>query len=100
MGGVFPRDGSVRGPRAKRDPTGLLDQRGQFMERPLVDSPFEFHHFPDSIPIVDPSPLLEFRIGVYLEIDVCFVRRQPENVPSLLLADAKRLPITPDIALR
>lgn len=71
-------------------------QRSELAKCPLVDPAFKENDVPDSLPIVQPHPIVKFGSGVTIEPDALLIRAQLQQEPDLLLADAYRTPTTPD----
>lgn len=68
------------------------NQRGQFLERPLVNPPLEKNDLRRRGPEVHPAPILELGTVGSSKVQSCLLGPQAQQKPHLLLADALRLP--------
>ena len=71
----------------------------QLIERTRVDGAFEVDHLAHRSPVVDPAPALEFGLIGRVEMHAVLGSDQPQQKPALLLADAGRMAVAPDVLL-
>src|SRR5690554_1893094 len=99
------RGGSARGallpgatPAARsRPPRSALreQQRRELAECAAVHATFEKDYLAERLPVVYPTPAVEFRLLAGVEAKAVFAVDQPQHEPDLLLADAHRLAVAP-----
>ncbi len=77
----------------------LREHKGrQFPQCPSIDTALEEHHLTHRMPVAHPAPALKFRLVTTAQLKVGFVADEPQHVPDLLLADADRGAVSPDVA--
>ena len=59
----------------------------QLFQGPAVHFSFEENHLPGGMPVVDPSPAVEFGLAASVQFDGAFLSHQAQQEPNLFLAD-------------
>ncbi len=76
------------------------DQRRQFPERAAVDASLEVDDAVGGVPVPHPAPVVELRFLAPVETKVRLVAKYAQHEPALFLADAKRVAVAANEAVR
>src|SRR6185436_20515587 len=91
---------TARPPRRRRRRSGIgKRQRPELVQRLHVDRSLEIDDLLDGAPVVDPAAAVELGLGRQIETHAVRVRRELQQEPALLLADAERRPLTANVAI-
>lgn len=69
-------------------------QRGQLVQRLVVDMAFKRHDLGQGAPVIHPAPAIELRTVGGIQANAALTAHQPQQVPALLLTHAQRPGIT------
>src|ERR1700730_12425324 len=87
-------------PRGQGRPPPRESEVAKLLERARIHRALEVDDFTHRFPVRGPAPLVEFRLTGVAEIEPDLGALQAQQEPALLLADAHRMLIAPDVARR
>ena len=75
-------------------------QRSEFFKRTFVYIALKINDFAQRLPVFDPAPVVEFRLGVTVQTKIAFAAAHPQQKPALFLANAEWVGMATDKSSR